>query len=64
MKTYNAIATMLQTIRAKHFETNGKIKSPGQERKAIKNQMEILELKNTISEIKYSLDGLKNRNEV
>ena len=64
MKTYNVTATMPQTIRAKHFETNGKIKSLGQERKAIKNQMEILEVKNTITDIIYSLDGLKNRNKV
>lgn len=40
-------------------ETNGKIKSLGEEREDIsKNQMEILELKYTRTKIKNSLHGL------
>lgn len=53
-----------------YYATNRKGKILGNEwkdrnswprKKAIKNQVEILEMKNTITEVKHSLDGLKNR---
>ena len=46
------------------FEINEKIENPSKEREyPKKNQMEILELKNTITEEQISVNGLKSRME-
>ena len=46
-----AIIKMLQQVRANTLETNGKIENLSKEIRDIKNQMEILELKNAITQI-------------
>lgn len=60
---------MLQKVRVNHLEKNDKIEKisrPADTRiEGIKkNQMENLELQSTITEIKYSLDGLNSRIEI
>lgn len=63
------IISMLQKVRVNHLEKNdkiGKIDRPADTgiEGIKKNQMENLELKSTVTEIKYSLDGLGSRIEI
>lgn len=60
---------MLQKVRVNHLEKNGKIEKINRPADTgiegiKKNQMENLELKSTITEIKYSLDGLNSKMEI
>ena len=60
---------MLQKVRVNHLEKNDKIEKINRPADTgiegiKKNQMENLELKSTITEIKYSLDGLNSRMEM
>ena len=55
---------MFQQVKANPLETHGKLENHSQETQEIKHrQMEILELKNAVSETEKTLDRLKEQNE-
>ena len=59
------ITETLQEVRGVYtLATNGKIESFSKETGYIKSQKDILDLKNTITKIKISVDGLNNRKNI
>lgn len=59
------ITETLQEVRGVHtLETNGKTESLSKETGYIKSQKDILDLKNTITKIKISVDGLNSRKNI
>lgn len=59
------ITETLQEVRGVYtLETNGKTESLSKETGYIKSQKDILDLKNTITKIKISVDGLNSRKNI